>query len=149
MKKLVKYLVLIACTIGYISAYTQTTEVQKTVDNINRSIDEAVVKKDADKLKQLYADDFVFTHGTGYVEGKSSWIKDVENPSKKFTSRVHDSTLVELHDNVAIVTGSLAITRSDADKLVRYGIRYVRVFALRNKNWQLLSHRTVKEWHFK
>ncbi len=149
MKKLVKYLVLIACTIGYISAYTQTTEVQKTVDNINRSIDEAVVKKDADKLRQLYADDFVFTHGTGYVEGKSSWIKDVENPSKKFTSRVHDSTLVELHDNVAIVTGSLAITRSDADKLVRYGIRYVRVFALRNKNWQLLSHRTVKEWHFK
>ena len=149
MKKLVKYLVLIACTIGYISAYTQTTEVQKTVDNINRSIDEAVVKKDADKLKQLYADDFVFTHGTGYVEGKSSWLKDVENPSKKFTSRVHDSTLVELHDNVAIVTGSLAITRSDADKLVRYGIRYVRVFALRNKNWQLLSHRTVKEWHFK
>ena len=149
MKKLVKYLVLIACTIGYISAYTQTTEVQKTVDNINRSIDEAVVKKDADKLRQLYADDFVFTHGTGYVEGKSSWIKDVENPSKKFTSRVHDSTLVELHDNVAIVTGSLAITRSDAEKLVRYGIRYVRVFALRNKNWQLLSHRTVKEWHFK
>ena len=149
MKKLVKYLVLIACTIGYISAYAQTTEVQKTVDNINRSIDEAVVKKDADKLRQLYADDFVFTHGTGYVEGKSSWIKDVENPSKKFTSRVHDSTLVELHDNVAIVTGSLAITRSDADKLVRYGIRYVRVFALRNKNWQLLSHRTVKEWHFK
>ena len=149
MKKLVKYLVLIACTIGYISAYTQTTEVQKTVDNINRSIDEAVVKKDADKLKQLYADDFVFTHGTGYVEGKNSWIKDVENPSKKFTSRVHDSTLVELHDNVAIVTGSLAITRSDADKLVRYGIRYVRVVALRNKNWQLLSHRTVKEWHFK
>ena len=149
MKKLVKYLVLIACTIGYISAYAQTTEVQKTVDNINRSIDEAVVKKDADKLRQLYADDFVFTHGTGYVEGKSSWIKDVENPSKKFTSRVHDSTLVELHDNVAIVTGSLAITRSDAEKLVRYGIRYVRVFALRNKNWQLLSHRTVKEWHFK
>ena len=81
MKKLVKYLVLIACTIGYISAYAQTTEVQKTVDNINRSIDEAVVKKDADKLRQLYADDFVFTHGTGYVEGKSSWIKDVENPS--------------------------------------------------------------------
>jgi ketosteroid isomerase-like protein len=148
MKTLVKYLILVPCIAGYISGYTQATEVQKVVDNINRSIDEAVVKKDADKLKQLYADDFVFTHGTGYVEGKNSWIKDVENPSKKFTSRVHDSTLVELHDNVAIVTGSLAITRSDADKLVRYGIRYVRVFALRNKNWQLISHRTVKEWHF-
>lgn len=140
---------MIACIARYISGYAQTTEAQKTIDNINRSIDEAVVKKDADKLNELYADDFVFTHGTGYVEGKSSWIKDVKNPSKKFISRVHDSTQVELHDNVAIITGSLSIRRSDADKLVRYGIRYVRVFALRNKNWQLISHRTVKEWHFK
>jgi ketosteroid isomerase-like protein len=149
MKLVLKYLLLVPCIAGYIYGYPQTIEVQKTVDNINRSIDEAVVKKDVNKLKQVYADDFVFTHGTGYVEGKTSWIKDVENPTKKFTSRVHDSTLVELHDNVAIVTGSLAITRSDADKLVRYGIRYVRVFALRNNSWQLISHRTVKEWHFK
>lgn len=144
--------VLLTCLVLLHSAgciYAQTSETQKTVDTINRSIDDAVVKKDISKLKQLYADDFVFTHGTGYVEGKGSWIKDVENPSRKFTSRVHDSTLVELHDNVAIVTGSLAITRSDADALVRYGIRYVRVFTLRNKSWQLISHRTVKEWHFK
>lgn len=147
MKVFLTYLILIQSTAGYI--YAQSFETQKTVDNINRSIDDAVVKKDISKLKQLYADDFVFTHGTGHVEGKSSWIKDVENPTKKFTSRVHDSTLVELHDNVAIVTGSIAITRSDTDKLVRYGIRYVRVFALRNKSWQLISHRTVKEWHFK
>lgn len=149
MKLVLKYLLSVPCIAGYIYGYPQTIEAQKTVDNINRSIDEAVVKKDVNKLKQVYADDFVFTHGTGYVEGKTSWIKDVENPTKKFTSRVHDSTLVELHDNVAIVTGSLAITRSDADKLVRYGIRYVRVFALRNSSWQLISHRTVKEWHFK
>jgi ketosteroid isomerase-like protein len=146
MKVLFTCLILIQSA-GYI--YAQFSETQKTIDNINRSIDDAVVKKDIAKLNQLYADDFVFTHGTGHVEGKSSWIKDVENPARKFTSRVHDSTLVELHDNVAIVTGSLAIARNDADKLTRYGIHYVRVFALRNKSWQLISHRTVKEWHFK
>ncbi len=147
MKAFLTCLILLQSTAGYI--YAQSSDAQKNVDAINRSIDDAVVKKDISKLKQLYADDFVFTHGTGHVEGKNSWIKDVENPAKKFTSRVHDSTLVELHDNVAIVTGSLTITRSDADKLVRYGIRYVRVFAIRSKSWQLISHRTVKEWHFK
>lgn len=148
MKAFLIYLVLIQSATGYIYAQS-SLGTQKTVDIINRNIDDAVVKKDIGKLNQLYADDFVFTHGTGHVEGKSSWIKDVENPTKKFTSREHDSTLVELHDNVAIVTGSLTITRSDAGKLVRYGIRYVRVFAIRNKSWQLISHRTVKEWHFK
>lgn len=148
MKAFLICLVLIQSATGYIYAQS-SLDTQKTVDIINRNIDDAVVKKDIGKLNQLYADDFVFTHGTGHVEGKSSWIKDVENPTKKFTSREHDSTLVELHDNVAIVTGSLTITRSDAGKLVQYGIRYVRVFAIRNKTWQLISHRTVKEWHFK
>ena len=45
--------------------------------SINAQIDEAVVKKDTKKLARLYADDFVFTHGTGLVEGKTSWIKNV------------------------------------------------------------------------
>jgi ketosteroid isomerase-like protein len=132
----------------YTSVSAQLSEKQKVVDDINRNIDYAVVKKDVAILRQLYADDFVFTHGTGYVEGKESWIKDVENPAKKFTSREHDSTLVELHQDLAIVTGRLIISRSEKDKVYRYGIRYIRVFALRNKDWQLVSHRTIKEWHY-
>jgi len=143
--KIIAIVISIGC---YIPSSAQMSETQKLVDDINRSIDHAVVKKDGATLRKLYADDFVFTHGTGHVDGKESWIKDVENPTKKFTSREHDSTKVELHQDVAIVTGSLSITRNDDSKAVKYGIRYVRVYALRNKNWQLISHRTVKEWHY-
>jgi ketosteroid isomerase-like protein len=126
----------------------QQNTVQKTLNEINRTLDNAVVQKDIDYLQKYYAEDFVFTHGTGYVEGKDSWIKSVGDPAKKFTSRQHDSTAVELHDQVGIITGSLTITREEKDKTFHYGIRYVRVYALRKKQWQLISHRTVKEWHF-
>jgi ketosteroid isomerase-like protein len=121
---------------------------ESDVLKVNTQIDEVVVKKDNVSLRILYADDFVFTHGTGFVEGKESWLKDVQNPNSKFLSRVHDSTKVELHGNTAIVFGRLIVQREREQKIVKYGLLYVRVFERRKKKWQLISHRTTKEWHY-
>jgi ketosteroid isomerase-like protein len=114
----------------------------------NAQIDEAVVKKDTLKLKKLYADDFVFTHGTGFVEGKASWIKNVRNPNTQFISRAQDSTTFELHGDVALVIGKIEIVRKDKDGNVAYGIWYIRVYRKKKKDlWQMISHRTTREWH--
>lgn len=121
---------------------------QKTIEELNQRIDNAVIKKDVDQLRKLYADDFVFTHGTGVVDSKESWLKDIEKSTARFISRQHDSTTVEVHDNVAIITGRLMVTREGEKGISKYGIRYVRVYALRKKQWLLISHRTVKEWHY-
>ena len=42
---------------------------------LNRSIDQNVVRQRMAELKDQYADDFVFTHGTGLVDGKNSWLQ--------------------------------------------------------------------------
>ena len=116
--------------------------------SINAQIDEAVVKKDTKKLARLYADDFVFTHGTGFVEGKASWIKNVADTNTHFVSRAQDSTTAELHGNVALVIGKIEITRKDKDRNVAYGIWYIRVYRKKKKDlWQMISHRTTHEWH--
>jgi ketosteroid isomerase-like protein len=115
--------------------------------SINAHIDEAVVKKNIELLEKHYADDFVFTHGTGFVEGKASWIKNVGNPNTQFVSRVQDSTTVELHGDVALVIGKIEITRKDLDKNIAYGIWYIRVYRKKNDLWQMISHRTTREWH--
>lgn len=121
---------------------------ERTIEELNQQIDNAVIKKDLAQLQQLYADDFVFTHGTGVVDSKESWLKDIEKSTARFLSRQHDSTTVEMHDHVAIITGRLLVTREGTNGISRYGIRYVRVFVLRKKHWVLISHRTVKEWHY-
>jgi len=115
--------------------------------SINAKIEEAAVKKNTDVLEKYIADDFVFIHGTGFVDNKSSWIKSVANPSSKFISRVQDSTTVELHDDVALVTGKVEITRMDKDTSVGYGILYIRVYRKKKDVWQIISHRTTKMWN--
>ncbi len=131
---------------GLISFGTLAQKDSELLLMINTQLDEGVVKKDIAFLQKHYADDFVFTHGGGLVEDKSRWIKNVSNPESKFVSRVHDSTSVELHGDVALVVGKMAIVRKDKDKEVAYGLKYIRVYR-KNKNvWQMISHRTTHYW---
>lgn len=120
---------------------------ERHIDSINRLIDGAVVGRKLQILRQLYAEDFVFTHGTGTVDTKSSWLKHLEDTSVHFISRVHDSVTVEVHANLAIASGTLRVQRSDGPRISRYALRYVRVYQKRKKAWQLVSHRTTAEWH--
>lgn len=153
MKRLsFKFALLLVTFSAAFTAFAQSKEeISKTIDDINRNLDKAVVNRDIPTLQKYYADDFVFTHGTGLVDSKESWIKNIQKLTDKdrFTARDHDSTAVELHGDVAILTGKLSVTRQANDNIRRYYLRYVRVYALRNKVWQMICHRTTKEWHDK
>jgi len=112
---------------------------------LNQEIDDLVCRQDVAKLESLYADDFVFSHGSGKVEGKPGWLKTVGRTN--YPSRVHDSVRVELHPGVAVVKGKMDIRRKDKEKEAVYHLRYIRVYALRGKEWQMISHSTTEEKH--
>jgi ketosteroid isomerase-like protein len=126
----------------------QDSAVIKLIDETNRKIDRAVVAKDLKFLDQHYGEDFVFTHATGLIDSKKSWIESIKK-NKGYAAREHDSTIVELHKDLAIIEGKLTVTRLEPakDGTIKYSLRYVRVFALRKKNWEMISHRSTSEWH--
>jgi ketosteroid isomerase-like protein len=115
------------------------------VADINQRIDDLVVAQDLVSLDSLYAADFVFNHGTGLIEGKEGWLKTVAQV--KYISRRHDSVSTEVHPDLVIVRGLLNIQKQDPDRIDRYQLHYVRVFAWRNRGWQLVSHITTREQH--
>lgn len=116
-----------------------------TVDSINRLLDLAVTQKNAGLLQKNYADDFVFTHGTGQVDSKQSWISFVTSEKANYQSRMHDSVTIEIHDRAAIVKGKLTVKNIVNGQPNAYAIKYYRFYTLKNKTWQLLSHHTYKE----
>jgi ketosteroid isomerase-like protein len=126
-----------------------TEDISAKIVEINQMIDRAVVKRDITTLEKYYGEDFVFTHGTGQVDSKESWIKSIKKLSdiNRYASREHDSTHVELHGEIAILTGTLTVSRIRESATTRYALQYVRVYALRSNVWQLISHRTTNEWH--
>lgn len=133
------------CTLPHLLS-AQNVEAQK-IESLNRQIDEAVVSKDLPQLRHWYADDFVFTHGTGLVDSKTSWLKTVGDTAVHYISRTHDSLTTEMHGKLAILRGKLTVHRKSKTGVAAYEVWYVRVFVLRKRQWQLVSHRTTLERH--
>jgi len=117
------------------------------LSGLNAFIDHSVVNKNKAALDSLYSEDFMFTHGTGHIDNKSSWLKAVLDPKTIYVSREHDSMIVEKHHDIALIYGKLTIVRQDGDKRLKYAIKYVRLFLYRNRRWQMISHRTVQQWN--
>lgn len=138
-----KYLFVILMTLGFKSSPAQATDSAKLL-LLNQEIDTKVVSKNVDALEHLYANDFVFSHGSGRVEGKKSWMQTVKRAN--YLLRQHDSVTVELHGKIAVVNGKMNIEKQNKEKVDHYWLKYVRVYQ-RKKHWQLISHTTVEEKH--
>lgn len=113
--------------------------------SINQRIDDLVVQKNTDSLIFFYAPDFVFSHGSGKIEGRDGWFKSVARG--KFISRNHDSVRVFLHQGLATLTGKLSVAKATNTGEDRYHLKYVRFYALRNQRWEMVSHITTWEVH--
>lgn len=139
------FLVLLLCSVNSF-CQQDTVQTKKLIDSINTAVDHAVVKKDIPFLQAHFADDFRFVHGTGMIDSKESWIGKAQMPRVQYLGRENDSTFVELHGNTAVVTGSLTVTLPGGLPRSGYIIRYLRVYALRDKRWQMISHHTTMQW---
>ncbi|HMK03394.1 MAG TPA: nuclear transport factor 2 family protein [Ferruginibacter sp.] len=144
MKK-ITLLLLAMLPVYFLTAQTPAFADSSLIISLNQQIDNHVVQQSGTALEKLYAADFVFSHGSGRVEGKEGWLRSVAKGG--FLLRQHDSVVVELHPGLAIVKGKLSVQKKNRDKTDRYYLKYIRVYAYRNNAWQMISHITTSEYH--
>ncbi len=111
---------------------------------LERAQANAVVEMDFDVLEEIYADDFIFTHGTGEVHDKTRWF-DALSSGRDYLSREHEMIEIELHGDLGIVYGVLLVHAKINGVEGQFRARYVRVYKQREGRWLLVSHRTVDQ----
>ncbi len=112
--------------------------------SLERAQANAVVEMDFDALEEIYADDFIFTHGTGEVHDKTRWF-DALSSWRDYLSREHEMIEIELHGDLGIVYGVLLVHAKINGVEGQFRARYVRVYKQREGRWLLVSHRTVDQ----
>jgi hypothetical protein len=145
MMKILPLLIIACFSTTSLRAQKKVAGDSNMIISLNQQIDSLVVRGDSAALEALYAPDFVFSHGSGKIEGKQSWLKSVAKGG--FIVRQHDSVTVELHPGMAIVRGRLSVQKKNREAISKYQLKYVRVYASRKKHWQLVSHITTHEVH--
>ena len=72
-------------------------------------IDELASRADVGALKEVLADDFVYMHSTGNRQDRTEWLESLVPLAGK-RDRVVSNVEVDLHGNIAVVTGDLDIS---------------------------------------
>ena len=145
MKKVTSFLLVALCQAYLVTAQMTTITDSSFIVSLNQQIDNLVIEQNTAALDSMYASDFVFSHGSGKIEGKQGWFISVAKGN--FLTRQHDSVTVELHEGIAIVRGKLSVRKKNSSMISNYHLKYVRVYANRQKRWQLISHITTAEFH--
>ncbi len=129
------------------SGYTLANDSDRAeLVEIEKAIAEAVVNLDFETMDRTYADDFVFYHSTGVVEGKDDWLRKLRNGEAVYTARIVDSLEVDFHGDTAITSGRIHLkTRSPDPQRQEFTVWYYRIYEKRDGRWQMVSHRSLHE----
>ena len=141
MRSFLVMFLLVGWPVGVIIAQNSDEAVLRSLERAQAN---AVVEMDFDVLEEIYADDFIFTHGTGEVHDKTRWF-DALSSGRDYLSREHEMIEIELHDDLGIVYGVLLVHAKINGIEGQFRARYVRVYEQRGDRWLLVSHRTVDQ----
>src|SRR5262249_29167991 len=126
------------------SSYMADPTALETPDLIrahDTEFDAAISRGAVEKLTELLAPDFVYTHTAGQRQSHSEFLAAIAARDGRPNRRLSGIT-VELHGPLAVSFGDLTIsyTTGRAD----HYLRYVRVHRFDGRAWRLVSHRTFE-----
>jgi ketosteroid isomerase-like protein len=105
----------------------------------------AMIAADIDKVSSLVSDDLVYTHSSGKVDDKKSFLDAIRSGSLDYEKIEPRNTVVRAKGGTVVVTGLVAITVKAPDGLKSFDARFTAVH-MRNKegNWQLMAWQTTR-----
>jgi ketosteroid isomerase-like protein len=116
------------------NAQTVEQEIQSLEDRRYR----AMVESDAKTLAELLADELVYTHSTGAVDTKASYIESIRtrSPYRK-VDRLQEA--IQLYGDTAIITGHahLHVETGGAQRIL--DLRHLNVWVKRPAGWQMVA----------
>jgi ketosteroid isomerase-like protein len=116
-------------------------DVEKAVLAAEKVWADAVVHGDAATLKQVVADDLMYTHSSGKTETKAEFIQAATSGGTTYKSIEFEDTKVRQFGTTAVVTHKAVITT------VQTGVAHLyltEVWALKGGKWLLASRQATK-----
>jgi uncharacterized protein (TIGR02246 family) len=108
----------------------------RAVDKARR---EAMIRDDADKLSEMFADDMMWIHATARVDTKASLLESIRSGKTKYLAiDVSDETLRVIND-LAFLSG-VAVMKAEIGGNVRdIENRYTIVWQQASGKWQVVN----------
>lgn len=122
--------------------HTDPVEAIKTVD---RQRLDAMVKGDATLLERMLGEDLTYTHTTGAVDTKATFLASLRAGMLRYLEIQLDGVEVRIYaDAVAVVTGRVDLRVALDGKEAAFPARFTSVYAKRHDCWLLVAWQSTR-----
>ena len=104
---------------------------------------DAIRRKDADALRQLAADDMIFTHGDCTVDDKEGFVAHIMESKNAITAITSTDVAVRLHGAMAVVTCAVRQDYTRDGRAGQLNFRQTHVWIHEDDHWQFLANQST------
>ncbi len=100
---------------------------------------------DAAKLERLLSNDLIYTHATGIIDDKATYIEKLKSKKQKYDGIVHSNVRVKVFGgDTAILTARMRMHGTNQAGAFDDQLLLIHVWVKSNGAWQLVAHQTTK-----
>jgi hypothetical protein len=96
----------------------------------------AMIAVDTATLERLMSDDIVYTHSSGRLDSKKSFIASIASGTVKYRRVNRKDVVATLRENFAILTGAVEIDVETGGKVLNLNLRFSNGWEHTAKGWQ-------------
>jgi len=104
----------------------------------------AMASKDIATLKELIADDLIYTHSSARLDTKASLIGNMESGSTVYTGVTPSKVMAQDLGSAVVLTGEAQIRVTSNGTPNAFGVRFTLVYANRNGKWQMTTWQSTR-----
>jgi ketosteroid isomerase-like protein len=132
-----------------LAAAAATTVARAAVEDEIKDIDmqwaSAVKAADVSKLDRLLSNDLVYTHATGIIDDKVTYIEKLKSKRQKYDGIVHSNIRVKAFGgHTAVLTARMRMHGTNQSGAFDDQLLMIHVWVKMNGAWQLVAHQTTK-----
>jgi ketosteroid isomerase-like protein len=118
--------------------------VEDTVLKLEQQWEEALIKSDTNALDKLYAETIIYTHSSGSVDSKSTYIQAIKSGATRYASMKRDDIKVSVYGNTAVVTCHWDVHVQARGTKIDMNARYLHVYVQQKDGWKMVAHQSTR-----
>lgn len=141
MKRILTTIIL---ALALTAAVAAQTAAEKQMLKLEQQWVEALTKADTTALERIYHNDLTYTHSSGVVDTKASYLAGLKSGNIKYLSLDRDEIKVSLYGNTALVTCRAEIKLLNKEQPVSLTVRLLHVYIRQGGRWQMVAHQSTR-----
>ncbi len=97
-----------------------------------------------DRRGAILADDLIYTHSSGRVEGKKEFLGSLESGDTKYVAILGEEKKARVYGSVVLVNGRAKVTVNVRGQEQTFVLRYLDVYAKRDGKWQMVAWQSTR-----